>query len=368
MSSRLKVTVPTERCEPIQFSPHRGLVTRDKGAKVDHYRCRDRQFMERVKWAIVAKVRIEYLGKPKQTQTSAVVSGAAAATAQKSYTVFTKALLGQGFCASVYGGEDPDTKAKVVIKLNNPHDFFYQLARTERDVHLYLGSEVEYVAQLISHFNVTPTQKALVFPNYGESLFDLYIRDGAPGTLSMPFDDIKILCRHMTKALVGLAKKDVVHRDFKPENVLCDGKNYRLIDFGCANLTTVPYNPIAGSLHYKAPEMILCRRPDPSADIWSLGCIVLELYTGDLAFQSVPENEEGQSGLGAINDHMQLIADQLGKFPATWTQESAFFSKLFTVVGSGETLTYAPKDQVSKFYYREDIDKTPWKTRVANAG
>lgn len=102
----------------------------------------------------------------------------------------------------------------------------------------------------------------------------------------------------MGEALACAHEIPVVHRDFKPDNVImgADGIVY-LVDFGIA-LPTRPGAPrytahgaTPGSAGYMAPEQILGHLITPRADLYSFGCVLFELFTGSRPFSP----EEGRS-------------------------------------------------------------------------
>jgi len=82
----------------------------------------------------------------------------------------------------------------------------------------------------------------------------------------------------------------ILHRDLKPQNVLVDLHSMRLVlaDFGLARAFSVPlkvYTHEVVTLWYRAPEILLGQvRYGPPMDIWSLGCIVPEMATGQALF------------------------------------------------------------------------------------
>jgi serine/threonine protein kinase len=85
------------------------------------------------------------------------------------------------------------------------------------------------------------------------------------------------------------------YSDLKPENVLIDAQGYPvIIDFGFAKYVVDKTFTLCGTPLYIAPEVILNRGHNYSADHWSLGCLVYEMLTGRTPFY---ENGMDQSAL-----------------------------------------------------------------------
>lgn len=60
----------------------------------------------------------------------------------------------------------------------------------------------------------------------------------------------------------------------------------RLIDFGSATFDDEYHSSVVSTRHYRAPEIILNLGWSFACDIWSIGCILVEFYTGDALFQT----------------------------------------------------------------------------------
>ena len=88
-----------------------------------------------------------------------------------------------------------------------------------------------------------------------------------------------------------------MHRDIKPQNIFIDTKTMKVKvgDFGLARIFNVPFRPYSyeiSTIHYKAPEIILkCRNYGVGIDIWSLGCVFAEMFTGKVIFRGCDEME-----------------------------------------------------------------------------
>lgn len=86
----------------------------------------------------------------------------------------------------------------------------------------------------------------------------------------------------------------MVHCDLKPENILyVDSmrKDIKIIDLGSGCFSTDKGFTYVQSRFYRAPEVVLGLPYEQQIDMWSLGCIVSELYSGVPLFPGVDENE-----------------------------------------------------------------------------
>eukprot|EP00826_Nyctotherus_ovalis_P043265 TRINITY_DN4534_c0_g5_i1.p1 TRINITY_DN4534_c0_g5~~TRINITY_DN4534_c0_g5_i1.p1 ORF type:complete len:546 (-),score=98.47 TRINITY_DN4534_c0_g5_i1:75-1712(-) len=163
-----------------------------------------------------------------------------------------------------------------------------------------LANEVELIKQLdhpnvIKYlgfhrptFNDTDNLRYNIVMEYMEkgSLFDIlkYQSKGLTKTL------IQSVLRQVLTGLEYLHARGILHRNLKPSNVLVDRKvsTFKITDFELATQIDyeTPYikRECAGTPWYMAPEIILGEPYSYTADIWSLGCLALELFTGKKPF------------------------------------------------------------------------------------
>lgn len=115
-------------------------------------------------------------------------------------------------------------------------------------------------------------------------------------------------CRKFAKQIIislrVLADSNIIHCDLKPENILLRHPKrsaIKLIDFGssCRDKKTV-YTYIQ-SRYYRAPEVILGTRYDVAIDMWSLGCTLVEMHTGEPLFGGQDEADQMKKIVRGLN-------------------------------------------------------------------
>ncbi|CAM0955082.1 unnamed protein product [Alopecurus aequalis] len=141
---------------------------------------------------------------------------------------------------------------------------------------------------------------------------------------------IQAIARQCLEALVYLHHLNIVHCDLKPENILM--KSYsrceiKVIDLGSSCFLTDNLSLYVQSRSYRAPEIILGLPYDQKIDIWSLGCIFAELYTGEVLFpnESVSTILARIIGIiGPIDTKMLALGQETQKY---FTEEYDLFHK-----------------------------------------
>ena len=192
-------------------------------------------------------------------------------------------LLGRGGMGEVYRAEDLKLGQPVALK-------FLPAAVTHRADRLARFHQEVRLARQVSHPNVcrvhdigeTGGQHFLSMEYIdGEDLASLLRRIGR-----LPSDKALEIARQLCAGLAAAHDKKVLHRDLKPANVLIDGRGRaHLADFGLANLTDERRDPpeIAGTPGYMAPEQLAGRAVTTRTDVYALGLVLYEMFTGKRA-------------------------------------------------------------------------------------
>jgi serine/threonine-protein kinase len=197
-------------------------------------------------------------------------------------------LLGRGGMGEVYRADDLKLGQPVALKLLPP-DVAQDPARLAR-----LLNEVR-VALRVTHPNVCRVfdvgeadGQHYIAMEYidGEDLSSLLRRIG-----HLPRAKALQLARQLCAGLAAAHEQGIVHRDLKPANVMIDGRGQaRLTDFGIASATDVLAGEEAsvGTPAYMAPEQLEGRGATVKSDLWSLGLVLHELFTGRRVERSGP--------------------------------------------------------------------------------
>lgn len=174
----------------------------------------------------------------------------------------------------------------------------------------------------------------------GRNLYELITEHN--GLLSIQL--VQEATRQVLLALEYLKTHQVIHADLKPENVLMvdsawpsNGKaHFKVIDFGGARREGCPMEDLVlQTLPYRAPEVLLGLPPKCVADMWSLGCICIELFVGESLFSHSGDKDEILEGM------VQLC----GKIPAWMLKQGTRTNEFFDRVKQRPAARTKPRAQ-----------------------
>jgi eukaryotic-like serine/threonine-protein kinase len=191
----------------------------------------------------------------------------------------------------VYRADDVKLGQTVALKFL-PADVEQDASRLSR-----LFDEVR-IARQISHPNVCRVYDigeveghhflSMEFVD-GEDLANLLRRIGR-----LPRDKAIQVARQLCAGLAAAHEQGVLHRDLKPSNVMIDGRGRaRITDFGLARLAEQINGAEvrAGTPAYMAPEQIAGKGASVRSDLYALGLVLYELFTGKMAFSAATSEQ-----------------------------------------------------------------------------
>ncbi len=194
-------------------------------------------------------------------------------------------LLGKGGMGEVYRADDLKLGQTVALKFL-PEALQDDEQRLERFYHeVKIAREVTHPAVCRVHDLGEIEGRPFLSMEYvdGENLSSLVRRIGR-----LPKDKAKDIGRQIALGLSAAHAKGVLHRDLKPDNVMLDGRGkVRITDFGLAAVVaSVRGEDVkSGTPAYMSPEQLAGREVTFRSDVYSLGLVLFELFTGRRAFE-----------------------------------------------------------------------------------
>jgi serine/threonine protein kinase len=196
-------------------------------------------------------------------------------------------LLGRGGMGMVYKARDRTLDEVVAIKVLRP-DFAHDPKMAER-----FKSEIK-LARRVRHKNVCTIH------DFGEEKGLLYISMELIGGVdlkhvlrergALPTAEAYDMCIQVAEGLQSVHEAGILHRDLKTPNIMKDELGVaRLMDFGVAKRlgegTVTAAGHIVGTPEYMSPEQAQGHKVDFRSDIYALGIVMYEIFTGNVPFR-----------------------------------------------------------------------------------
>ncbi|KAK4039946.1 kinase-like domain-containing protein [Parachaetomium inaequale] len=227
-------------------------------------------------------------------------------------------LLGQGTFGKVVQARDKVSEKLVAIKIIRSVQKYREASKIELRVLETLRANDEENRNRCIHFRDCFDYRGhicIVMDLLGQSVFD-FLKSNS--FVPFPNSQIQNFARQLLTSVAFLHDLNLIHTDLKPENILLCHNEYqtftynrkipsastnnsnrqasqrkvlldteiRLIDFGSATFQDEYHSSVVSTRHYRAPEIILGLGWSYPCDIWSIGCILVEFFTGDALFQT----------------------------------------------------------------------------------
>ncbi|XP_062193752.1 serine/threonine-protein kinase AFC1-like isoform X2 [Phragmites australis] len=191
----------------------------------------------------------------------------------------------------------------VAIKIVRAVKKYSDAAMIEIDVLQKLarnGAAGKHCVQIRNWFDYR-SHICIVCEKLGPSLYDFLWKTGYR---PFPIDLVRQIGEQLLESVAFLHCLQLIHTDLKPENILLVSSDYvkpkdgsfsrklpkssaiKLIDFGSTTYHHQDLSYIVSTRHYRAPEVILGHGWSYPCDIWSVGCILVELCSGETLFQT----------------------------------------------------------------------------------
>lgn len=244
--------------------------------------------------------------------------------------------IGRGSFGQVVKAFDHEEQCQVAIKIiKNKKPFLSQAQIEVKLLEMMNKADAEnkyYIVKLKRHF-MWRNHLCLVFELLSYNLYDLLRNTNFRGvSLNLTRKFAQQLCTALL--FLGQPELNIIHCDLKPENILlCNPKRsaIKIVDFGSSCQLGQRIYQYIQSRFYRSPEVLLGIPYDLAIDMWSLGCILVEMHAGEPLF----------SGANEV-DQMNKIVEVLGMPPDHLLDQAhktrKFFDKLPESEGGGYAL------------------------------
>lgn len=244
--------------------------------------------------------------------------------------------IGKGTFSKVFAALDMRTSNWVAVKVVRNSEKYQLAAKIELHILNMILKEdtndnsrcVHLLDQFVHHGH-----PCFVFDLLGRNLYSFL-----HSNRYMPFalTHVKTFIRQILEAVHFLHKRNVIFTDLKPENIVFvhdrtvkrqlggseieipKDTRIRLIDFGSALYGDRHHTHLVQTRHYRAPEVILGIPWRFEIDIWSVGCIILELLTGRMVFNTHDSV-----------DHLSQMERLIDRMPQSLKRKATNFQELF---------------------------------------
>lgn len=191
--------------------------------------------------------------------------------------------IGEGSFGKVFKGRRKHSGQIVAMKfITKRNKSEKDLANLRQEIEILRGLRHENIILMLDSFETSHDFCVVTEFAQGE-LFEILEDDR-----SLPEAEVRKIAKQLVQSLNYLHSNRIIHRDMKPQNILISANGLvKLCDFGFARAmssNTIVLTSIKGTPLYMAPELVQELPYNHTADLWSLGVILYELFVGQPPF------------------------------------------------------------------------------------
>ncbi|CAD8082677.1 unnamed protein product [Paramecium primaurelia] len=232
-------------------------------------------------------------------------------------------LIGQGSFGQVFQVFDHKTQRTLALKIIRNQEKLKKQAQIEANL-LQIIKEQDQLNQSnivrIEDQFIFRGHQCIVLEKMEKNIFEILKQQKFRG---FDYETLRQFAQQILVALNYLQKLNIIHCDLKPENVMIQDmkqKIIKLVDFGSGCINGNQVYTYIQSRYYRAPEVIFGLKYGMEIDMWSFGCLIAEIHSGQPIFPG--ENEVEQFHL-----IMELIGEPSIEFVQKCPRKKHFFDE-----------------------------------------
>jgi len=245
--------------------------------------------------------------------------------------------LAQGTFGKVFKCRDRNNGHSYAVKVtvHDPDDVVeIRILNAVKGNKLFVQFQECFTQLHIENAKLT-TSRYLVTELLYTSLYNVICKNAIPNRL------IVEITKQLADALLFLKTKQIIHADLKPQNIMFRKPNcseIAIIDFGTSTYNNDDKSLTIQTSPYRCPESIFELDWSYPADVWSLGCLICEMYTGTRLFDFKGDYHDELESFDARNEHLHQIEIVSGYYPTHMTRSSTVSVTHFCSKGKSNRL------------------------------
>ncbi len=269
-----------------------------------------------------------------------------------------EAEVGRGGMGAVYRAHDVELEEDVALKFIETGGSDAPIERFKQELSL---------SRRLRHHNIVQVFDLGVWGRHRFISMEFLAGEDMGDTLQrgIPFDRAYDWLAQACAGLAAAHKRNVVHRDVKPENLfVTEAGIVKVMDFGIAKKMSAggkkltKSGTVAGTPDYIAPEQVRnFAEVDPKADVYSMGCIAYQVFTGSVPFETEevyqllyqhvndyppPPNEKNPEVPGELSDFIMQMMRKSPEERPNMQDASGFFRRKFEDIERARKLFQGP--------------------------
>merc|ERR1719387_174415 len=254
--------------------------------------------------------------------------------------------LGRGVFSSVYKCKDIRNGEEVAVKFIRNNQMMRKAAEKEVEMYKWLHEEATKRDPAGAVYFIKMVQEPFDHADHYVLIFDLQKCDMRTAVAKygqgagLPLVTTALFGRQLCHALSILQYLKVIHLDLKPDNLLMNlnKTELRICDFGTATKVAAQVRTsYAQPRYYRAPEVMLGLNYTTQVDMWSFGCSLYEMATGQILFTGKSNNEM-----------LRQIQERCGPIPLKMVKDGGEYGKKHFDEKTGDFLRKEKNDMTGE--------------------